>query len=279
MPELPEVETIRRDLESVLVGTRITEVEFVHDAGVFRILRRFPSRKVFAREVTGRTIEGVDRRGKYLLFRLGPERILLLHLGMTGQLLFRPVTTAPDRFARVVFRLNGSKLEFADARKFGELYLYRPGHYEAIDLNRLGPEPLSRDLSRAYLSRTFQGRKRAIKAVLLDQSVVAGIGNIYSDEILFAAGIDPRRPAGSLTRKEIDRLYRAITGILTRAVERRGTSARDEWFVDARGRPGGFQAELKVYQRKDDLCPECGETVVRETIGGRSAHFCPRCQK
>jgi formamidopyrimidine-DNA glycosylase len=279
MPELPEVEIIRRDLEPVLVGRRITRVEFVADSGVFRILRRFPSVEEFVSQVEGRVVRKLERRGKYLVVKLNGELTLLIHLGMTGQLLYRGQDAARNRFTRVVFHVDGHHLEFADARKFGELNLLLPGRYEAVDLGRLGPDALSPEFDRAYLGRALRDRGRAIKAVLLDQGVIAGIGNIYSDEILFAAGIDPRRPAGSLTERDTDRLYRSITDVLARAVRRRGTSARDEWFVDARGHPGGFQHELKVYQRTGRPCPGCGERVVRETVGGRSAHFCPRCQK
>lgn len=279
MPELPEVETIKRDLETLVVGKKITKVDIIPDPKGFRALRRFPSREGFVREVEGRTITKIGRRGKYLLFELDTGDSLIIHLGMTGQLLYRACNTEREGFTRVTFILNGDELRFTDVRKLGELYLYSPGRYEDLDVSKLGPEPLSDAFTSGYLTKVLAKRKKAIKPVLMDQDVVAGIGNIYSDEILFEARIHPKRPASSLGPEEVSKLHRATRVILERAIQLRGTSARDDRFVDAFGRQGNFQGDLKVYQRTEQPCLVCGQAISTSKLGGRSAHFCPRCQK
>lgn len=279
MPELPEVETIRRDLETLVTGKKIIKVEIVPDPKGFRALRRFPSEQAFVREVEGRIITLIDRRGKYLLFKLDTGDTLIIHLGMTGQLLYRERTMEREDFTRIAFILDGYELRFTDARKFGELYLYSPGRYEDLDVSRLGPEPLSDVFTPDYLTQVLAKKKKAIKRVLLDQDVIAGIGNIYSDEILFEARIHPHRPACSLGSQEIRKLHQTTKVVLERAIQLRGTSARDDKFVDAFGRRGNFQGQLKVYQRTEHPCIICGRPIATSKLGGRSAHFCPHCQK
>jgi formamidopyrimidine-DNA glycosylase len=279
LPELPEVETIKRDLETLVVGKKITKIEIIPDPKGFRALRRFPSREAFIREVEGRIITSIGRRGKYLLFGLDSGDKIIIHLGMNGQLLYRARKTDREDFTRVAFILDGDELRFTDARKLGELYLFSPGRYEDLDVSTRGPEPLSDAFTPGYLAKILAKRKKAIKPVLMDQDVVAGIGNIYSDEILFEARIHPQRPASSLGSREIGRLHQAAQGVLERAIQMRGTSARDERFVDAFGRQGNFQSQLKVYQRTEQPCFVCGQPISTSKLGGRSAHFCPRCQK
>lgn len=279
MPELPEVETIKRDLETLVVGKKITKVDIIPDPKGFRALRRFPSREAFIREVEGRTITMIGRRGKYLLFELDSGDSLIIHLGMAGQLLYRARNTEREDFTRVTFILDGDELRFTDVRKLGELYLYSPGRYEGLDVSKLGPEPLSDAFTTGYLTKALAKKKKAIKPVLMDQDVVAGIGNIYSDEILFDARIHPKRPASSLGSGEISKLHRATQVVLEGAIQLRGTSARDDRFVDAFGRRGNFQDQLQVYERTEQPCLVCGQPISTTKLGGRSAHFCPRCQK
>lgn len=279
MPELPEVETIKRDLGTLVTGKKIIKVEIIADPKGFRALRRFPSQEAFTRGVEGRTITRIGRRGKYLLLALDTGDKLIIHLGMNGQLLYRPRNTEREGFTRVAFILNADELRFIDVRKLGELYLFSPGKYEAVDVSRLGPEPLFAVFTSSYLAKILAKRKKAIKPVLMDQQVVAGIGNIYSDEILFEARIHPKRSASSLEPEQVSKLHRAIQVILERAIQLRGTSARDERFVDAFGRQGDFQDQLKVYQRTEQPCFICGQPISVSKLGGRSAHFCPRCQK
>jgi len=164
-------------------------------------------------------------------------------------------------------------------RKLGELYLYSPGRYEDLDVSKLGPEALSDAFTLAYLAKVLAKKKKGIKPVLMDQDVVAGIGNIYSDEILFKARIHPKRPASSLGTGDVSKLHRATHVVLERAIQSRGTSARDDRFVDAFGRQGNFQGQLKVYQRTEQPCIICGRPIATSRLGGRSAHFCPHCQK
>ncbi len=281
MPELPEVETIRRDLVSAATGKRIAGVRILPDPRGARLLRRYPSATKFVRRLRGRKIKTIRRRGKYLLFDLDSGDVLIVHLGMSGQLLRRPAGAGPDRFARAVFRLSDdSQIRFCDSRKFGEMYIFsRAAGDTRIDPEKLGPEPLADGFTAAALAAALGKRKKPVKALLLDQSAVAGIGNIYSDEILFAGGIHPERPAGSLRAKEIERLHRAMKTILRRALRYRGTSAADEKYVDARGRKGNFQRRLKVYQRGGESCRVCRRPLRTVRLQGRTAHFCPRCQR
>jgi len=280
MPELPEVETIKRDLTGIVVDKRIEEVVILPDPRGIRALRRYPSIPGFITKITGTRIEEINRRGKYLLFLLNSRETLLCHLGMSGQLIYRPSVSPIDRFSRIIFRLNnGHDLRFIDPRKFGELYLISPKDGDmTIDPSRLGWEPLSDDFGRDKLSRALRGRSLNIKGFLLDQKIIAGIGNIYSCEILFRAQIHPSRPASSLSDDQITRLYSAIREILEEAVQCRGSTAADARYADGFGKPGGFQMKHKVYQREGKTCLDCGDLIERYKMGGRSTFFCSRCQ-
>lgn len=279
MPELPEVETIKRMLAPSLPGAAIIDITFASDPKL-RLLRRFSSQKEFIQAVSGSIIQGVRRRAKYLLFDLRPERTLALHLGMSGQLLCIPSGCPPQPHLQVTFHLNsGRELRFIDPRKFGELFLLQPSAKSPLDLRNLGPEPLDANFNVLYLTKLLTRTHRAIKVVLMDQRAIAGIGNIYSDEILFRACINPARPAATLKQEEIRRLYREIRTVLREAVSRRGTTARDQRYRDALGNAGNFQTILKVYQRAGSRCLLCGETILAMRLGGRTASFCPSCQK
>ena len=280
MPELPEIETIKNDLMPLVIGKIITNVTFTPDPKI-RILRRFPSLPKFFAGLQGTRIQALRRRAKYLIFDLQPPRSLVMHLGMSGQLLFRRSDSPPEPFLRAVFHLsNGSELRFVDPRKFGELYLKLPSLKNCpLNLNRLGPEPLGKKFTVAYLTHIIQNSKRNIKTLLMDQRAIAGIGNIYSDEILFRTKIRPRRITSTLDVEEIKVLHRTIRKTLQEAINNRGTTAADKRYQDGLGRIGKFQAKLNVYQRGGKTCYECGSVIESVRIGGRTASFCPQCQK
>ncbi|MFH1037212.1 MAG: bifunctional DNA-formamidopyrimidine glycosylase/DNA-(apurinic or apyrimidinic site) lyase [PVC group bacterium] len=281
MPELPEVETIRRELLPHLRGKIIRRVIIPPDPKGCRLLRRYSSREGFIRRLTGRKIINVERRAKYLLFRLDGDRILIVHLGMSGQLLLGAPRRKISPHTRLILQLAGAvRLCFVDPRKFGEAYLFSEQDGDRrVNPFSLGPEPLSRGYRPAVLEESLRGRRGPVKTALLDQQVIAGLGNIYTDEALFRARIHPRRKSSGLTGKEIDRLFRSIREVLKEAIRLQGTSAADRRYVTASGEPGRFQSRLNVYQRKGEPCPCCGTPIGTEKIAGRTAHFCPRCQK
>jgi formamidopyrimidine-DNA glycosylase len=273
MPELPEVETVKRSLAPFIEGKRI---EF---AEVFckKIIKNMePS--VFQEKIAGRTIKEAARRGKYLLFRLDQGLTLVIHLRMTGQL----TVCAPDiplsKHTHVRFRLSsGQDWRFTDLRKFGLIYLTRTDCWAGIKgLQELGYEPLSPEFTLESLQELVADKKGILKAFLLDQRRIAGIGNIYADEISFAAGLHPQRDLSTLQEEEIARLYQAIRFKLAEGVRYRGTSLRD--YVDGRGEKGGFQEKLQAYGRKGLPCLKCGIPLQRIVVAGRGTVFCPHCQ-
>ncbi len=271
MPELPEVETIRRDLLPRVVGRTIASARIAPGCeGLVRI----PSPEQFCRSVAGQRIEDLSRHGKYLFFRLGGGH-LVVHLGMTGALLHRPPDAPEDAYERIVFHLDDtSELRYTDLRKFGALSLVDdPGPLRA----RLGPDALADGFSAEAFRSRIERRAAPIKVVLMDQTTVAGLGNIYSDEALFLAGIRPQQSARSLSRARVARLHEAIGEVLHEAMGHRGSSFRD--YLDADGREGEHQLHVRVYRRTDEPCPKCGRPIRRIVLGGRSTHFCPRCQK
>ncbi len=280
MPELPEVETIRRELASRIEGKTIGRVVIPPDPRGCRVIRRCPSRPKFLRRLAGRKIVSIGRRAKYLLFNLDDGRVLILHLGMSGQLLFRPAGAPPYSHTRLVIHLaDGGELCFVDPRKFGEAYLFSEAEGDTlVNPFALGPEPLDRGYTPARLRESLSGRKGPIKAVLLDQKVVAGLGNIYTDEALYRSGIHPLRPASSITGAEAEKLAKSIREVLREAIRCRGTSAADRQYVTTAGTLGSFQERLDVYQRPALPCPRCGAPIATAKIAGRTAHFCPECQ-
>jgi formamidopyrimidine-DNA glycosylase len=271
MPELPEVETVARDLRPLLVGRTLVGLRRSRKA-----LRRSWS-KAWEAKLVGRRVEALDRRGKWLLVGLDSGGLLMVHLGMTGRFtVVAPGVPAEDH-THVVFPLdNAHELRFRDARRFGSVTYFpdRPA-WEAFLSGKLGPEPW--DLSPADWHAALQGTRRPVKAVLLDQTVIAGVGNIYADESCFAARIDPRRPGNSLRPAEAERLLLAVREVLTRAIESRGSSIRD--YVGGSGQSGGYQDRFLVYGRAGEPCPACGRAIRRVRIAGRSTHYCPKCQK
>ncbi len=264
MPELPEVETIKEDILPFVKGRVIKEVDVISLRNILKGI----SPSGLKKELEGEKIVDLERRAKYLLFKLASGRYFTIHLGMTGRILF-----APDDYVKAVFRLSGNRiLYYSDARRFGKIRFYR--NYPDL---KLGPEPLGREFTPERFREMLRGRKTAIKIVLLDQKFLAGLGNIYAIESLFRAGIHPKRPANKLSDAEVKKLYHQIKKVLAEALGYRGTS--DSWFLDAHGKKGGFQLRLKVYGRKGEPCFKCRTPIKRIVMGQRGTYFCPRCQK
>lgn len=274
MPELPEVETVKRSLSEHIIGRSITGVT-VHQDTVIKT----PDSCDFVSRITGQSFSYINRRGKYLLFGLSRGSILVAHLRMTGRLVYAPEDEPVLKHTHVIFHLDNSfQLRFTDQRRFGCLWLVSGKGIECISgLCSLGPEPLGPEFTRHALAELLKGRKTKMKALLLDQRLIAGIGNIYADEILFHSGIHPERAASSLTGIEIDRLWEAARQVLDEAVQHRGTSFSD--YVDGRGEKGTHQNHLKVYQREGSPCARCGSEIQRIKVGSRSSYYCSGCQK
>jgi formamidopyrimidine-DNA glycosylase len=270
MPELPEVETIARGLAPLLVGRAIRSAAVFWQRTV-----AFPAVDEFVARLTGRRVVSVGRRGKYLVLELD-EGYLLIHLKMSGRLRLVAEAEPPGPHTRLALDLDdGQQLRFDDARKFGRAYLLDdPLQITAA----LGPEPLAVDFLAADFCRLLARRKGRLKPLLLNQAFLAGLGNIYADESLFAARLHPLRRADSLDSDEEVRLYDAIRLVLGRAVNGHGTTLDDRGYVDALGKAGAYQEEIAVYGRKGRPCVRCGTPLERIVIGGRSAHFCPQCQ-
>ncbi len=288
MPELPEVETIARQLRERVVGRRIADfTSYWH-----RVTDPVPAAHVAAR-LTGRRIAGVGRRGKFVVLELDNDEALIVSLRMTGRLLFQPAEAAEDPYTRARIGFDdGTVLRFADTRKFGRMAivdldeLSGDGRTAAggsarakLPLHRaLGIEPLSRRFTASWLAGLSRRRSRAaIKPLLVDQRAIAGIGNIYAIEALWRARIHPLRPAGSLRPAETLRLHEAIRWVLRKGIRFGGASRRD--YRDARGERGRMQQEFNVYDRAGEPCPRCGRAIVRTVVGGRGTFHCPRCQR
>ncbi|HEY2770243.1 MAG TPA: bifunctional DNA-formamidopyrimidine glycosylase/DNA-(apurinic or apyrimidinic site) lyase [Solirubrobacteraceae bacterium] len=271
MPELPEVETIRRQLTPHLEGRTIERAEILDG----RWTRPDPPEPV-AHELTGAVVEQVGRRGKYLVWALSGERHLLLHLRMTGSLLFDPDPEPPH--TRVRLELDGGhRLIYVDPRRFGTGHLVLGAEARDAYLDeRIGAEPLTPEFTPAYLRATARGRTAPVKAFLLDQRRLAGVGNIYADEALFRARIHPLRPAGRLTGDQLRRLHAAIEDALRTGIDAKGASIDDFRHVD--GARGSFQDRFLVHTRAGEPCPECGGTIEKLVVGGRGTYVCPWCQ-
>ena len=277
MPELPEVETVRRGLNNLTLNQPIKEVEVLLARTI-----AYPAEVEFERGVTGKAIAQWQRRGKYLLAKLNstPTEWLGVHLRMTGQLLWLPQDSPLHKHTRVrLLFANNWELRFVDIRTFGKLW-YVPPHVElesiVTGLQKLGPEPFADDFSLEYFTQKLSNRRRHIKTLLLDQSIVAGIGNIYADEALFKSGILPDTIAANLTSEQIQRLHRAIIDVLQTSIEKGGTTFSD--FLDLLGVSGNYGDAALVYGRKEQPCRVCGTPIEKIKLAGRSSHFCPSCQ-
>ena len=281
MPELPEIEVVVRSLRERILGQTVERVE-VGWCGCIDC----PDADGFSRQLSGRTVAALWRRGKYILFEMvrdfaeagSPRRYLILHFRMTGKLLFASAqetrAALGDKHCHlaIVFQ-SGDALYYSDMRKFGRLYLVeRP---EDV-LGDLGPEPLAEEMTPARLAELLHGHRRQLKPLLLDQRVLAGLGNIYVDEALWAARVHPLRRSDSLSRTEVDRLHASIRSVLLGAIENGGTTLRN--YRDAQGRAGRHQRSLAVYGRQGEPCLRCGQEIEKRVIGGRGTHYCAVCQ-
>ncbi len=286
MPELPEVETIRRQLAPRVEGRVIRRCDVIDE----RLTAPMPV-AVFRSHVEGRRIASLDRRGKYLRFELEGGGALVLHLRMTGRLTLIDGGSrdsrsrsrngeAPDldsRYLRLVMDLDsGGRLAFHDMRRLGTA-TYLEDDEDKAYWEKLGPEPLSRGFSGARLHRILSERKKPVKSALMDQRLIAGIGNIYADESLFRAGIHPQRRASEIQASEVESLCREIKATLREAIRLQGSSI--DTYADTSGRSGGFQETFKVHRRAGEPCPGCGRTIEKIKVGGRGTYFCPGCQQ
>lgn len=291
MPELPEAETVRRGLQTELVGRRVDSFEVTAartirrqlglarnaSAGDHPELRRASA--AVDRVVRGQEVLSADRYGKYLGLGLGGARVVI-HLGMSGQLLLVEADRPLALHTHALFGFDdGRELRFVDPRTFGEIFLTGDEPWPPPTLAGMGPDPLIDFPDRAEFARRLGGRRGALKTLLTDQRFLAGIGNIYSDEILFAARLRPDRRAEGLSRPAVTRLHQAVPEILQAAVERGGSTLADGGYVDLYGRPGTAQLHHAVHAREGQTCIRCGGTVRRRSWGARSAYFCPACQK
>jgi len=264
MPELPEVETIRGGLERGLRGARVTEV-LIREP---RLRRRVDQAAL--RSLVGRRIAAIERRAKYLLADVGDERVWLMHLGMSGRLLLLPRGAPVGEHEHV-----GKVLCYRDPRRFG--WMRVAPRKELDEIAGLGPEPLDGALDGAALRARLGATRRDVKAALLDQRVIAGVGNIYANEILFRAGVRPTRRCHRLRPSEVEAIARAVRAVLAEAVRRRGTSFSD--YFDSDGIPGTFQRVLAVFDRAGAACRRCATPIKRRAQGGRSSFYCPQCQR
>lgn len=278
MPELPEVETVRRGLERFAVGRRINGVE----VGRERTVRR-TSRDAVIHGLNGTTITAANRRGKYLLLPLDSGDEVMIHLRMSGQVLIAARGTERPAHTHVVMRLDdGNELWFVDPRTFGEVVVFDPTNVavEIPDLARLGPDPIGEGLALRELRTILRGRRRQLKPLLLDQHVIAGIGNIYADEILHEARLRPDRISDELSLVSERRLHDAIHRVLNEAIAAGGSTLGDAQYVDLLGEGGSYQDAHHVYGRGGERCLTCGVGWIRQTVTAqRSTHYCPRCQK
>ena len=269
MPELPEVEMVRRRLEPVLTGRRFERVEIVDP----RLVRPYEPAEVAA-ELQGERVASVERRGKYLIVRFETDRVLLIHLRMTGGLLHSSSGVDDDPHRRALVRLDdGTDVAYRDVRRFGTWLLLEPGKLDAYLAPRLGDEPLDTRFTTARLGARLAKRRAPIKAALLDQRTLAGMGNIYVDEALWRARIHPLRPAESLDKNELRRLHRAVRATLEHGIARQGADLGDNVYSS-----GSMQDEFKVYGRGGEPCDRCGTAISKIRVAGRGTWFCAGCQ-
>jgi len=277
VPELPEVEVIRRDLEREVIGRKIKDVEVFK----MRTIRRHPNKTHFRKALVDKKITAVSRKGKYLILRLDGQSALVIHLGMSGQLLREKSTKAPTlpHTQVVIVFTQGGQLRFVDPRQFGEMFVTSLDGLNSVEeLQHLGFDPLEEPLSWIDFARRLGERKVKLKSLLMDQEFIAGLGNIYSDEILFAAGLRYDRRSDTLSAQEVRRLSRAIQEVLQEAIRERGSTLDDEQYVDLYGQPGNFQSRAQVYNREGQPCNRCRTPIVKARFGNRHTWYCPQCQ-
>lgn len=273
VPELPEVETVRRTLTGLVKGKTIKSVEIRWP----NIIKRPAEPEEFARKLAGETIQSIGRRGKFLLFHLD-HYVMVSHLRMEGKYGLHQAEEPDDKHVHVIFTMtDGTQLRYRDVRKFGTMHLFKPGEEAGeLPLSQLGPEPDAEEFTSAYLKERLSKTNRAVKTALLDQKTVVGLGNIYVDEALFRAGVHPETKANQLSDKTIKTLHAEIKNTLQEAIDAGGSTVRS--YINSQGEIGMFQLQHFVYGKKDEPCKNCGTMISKIVVGGRGTHFCAKCQ-
>jgi formamidopyrimidine-DNA glycosylase len=278
--ELPEVEVMRRDLEKEVVGKRIKEAEVRPQRNAMRVIRRHARRKEFTDRLEGKKITKIDRRGKYVLLHLDDGDVLVVHFGMSGQFLRGNKRQGLPAHTHVLIEFaQGGDLRFIDPRTFGEMFVAAADQLGKVkELDHIAIDPLEDTFTWQEFSGELARRATKLKPLLMDQKFVSGLGNIYADEVLFAAGLRYDRESDTLSSQEVRRLYRAMREVVQDAIRGRGTTLDDEAYVDLFGKPGEFQTDLKVYGRRGQPCRRCRTPIEAVKIGGRNSYYCPQCQ-
>ncbi|MGH2663323.1 MAG: bifunctional DNA-formamidopyrimidine glycosylase/DNA-(apurinic or apyrimidinic site) lyase [Actinomycetota bacterium] len=278
--ELPEVEVVRRDLEKDVVGRRVAAVDVRRMKNTKRVIRRHKTPKEFRDRLKGRKFARAERKGKYILLQLDDGMVLVAHFGMSGRFLRGNKRLPLDNHTHVIITFQqGGDLRFIDPRTFGELFV-TPGDQlgKVKELAHIAIDPLESTFTWQQFSDVLERRATKLKPLLMDQQFVSGLGNIYSDEVLFAAGLRHDRMSNELSAQEVRRLYRAIQEVVQEAIRFRGTTLGDEAYVDLYGKPGEYQNELKVYGRRGEPCRRCRTPIQVVKYSGRNSFFCPQCQ-
>jgi formamidopyrimidine-DNA glycosylase len=278
--ELPEVEVMRRDLEKDVVGRKITDAEVRSSKNAMRIIRRHGKRKEFSDALVGHKFTKVERRGKYLLMHMDGGGVLVVHFGMSGQFIRATKRVPLPQHTHVVLTFaQGGDLRYVDPRTFGEMFVTTADDLGKVkELQHIAIDPLDHVFTWNAFGGALTNRATKMKQLLMDQKFISGLGNIYSDEVLFAAGLRYDRMSDTLSSQEVRRLYRAMQEVLQESIRYRGTTLEDEAYVDLFGKPGEFQNELKVYGRAGLPCRRCRTPIQAVKISGRNAYFCPQCQ-
>ena len=278
--ELPEVEVVRRDLEKDVVGRRVAEVEVRRMKNTKRVIRRHKTPKEFRDRLKGRRITKAERKGKYILLPLDDGNVLVTHFGMSGKFIRGNKRLPVDQHTHVIVTFQqGGDLRYADPRTFGEVFVTPTDDLGKVkELSHIAIDPLEDTFTWLQFSHVLATRATKLKPLLMDQQFISGLGNIYSDEVLFSAGLRHDRPSDQLSAQEVRRLYRAMQEVVQEAIRFRGTTLGDEAYVDLFGKPGEYQNELKVYGRRGLPCRRCRTPIETVKYGGRNSFFCPQCQ-
>jgi formamidopyrimidine-DNA glycosylase len=278
--ELPEVEVLRRDLEKDVVGRRVGDVEVKRTKNTKRVIRRHKAPKEFRDRLKRRKIARAERKGKYILLQLDDGNVLVAHFGMSGRFMRGTKRTPPPQHTHVVIRFQqGGDLRFIDPRTFGELFAATPDDLGRVkELDHIAIDPLEHTFTWQQFGEMMARHQAKLKPLLMDQGFISGLGNIYSDEVLFAAGLRHDRASDELSSQEVRRLYRAMVETLQDAVKYRGSTLADMQYVDLFGKPGEYQLHHKVYAREGEACRRCRHPIARERYGGRSTFYCEACQ-
>ncbi len=273
MPELPEVETIKESLKENIIFKKIIDLEVFCSSPI-----KYPELPEFLKNIKNKKVKSLDRKGKFLIIKLSDNYNLVVHMGMTGQLVYYASQSYFDRHTHLIFNFEDeTRMQFSDIRKFGGLWLVRKDWNKFVPgLKELGIDPLQEEFSMENFQKLLEKKKGIIKYFLLNQKNLAGLGNIYADEVLFRAGIKPERLISHISTQEREKLYYAIKNILGEAIKSRGTSVVN--YTDGNGNQGSYQNNLMVYKRLGKPCQKCGTLIDRIVLGGRGTYFCPTCQ-